>query len=448
MILWFNEALLPGGWAANVAVHVEGDRIAAVAPGADPAAADERHAVALPGLANVHSHGFQRGMAGLSAIAAPGGDDFWSWRTVMYRFLDRLDPDDVEAITAFACVEMLEGGFTRLGEFHYLHHAPDGRPYAAPAEMAGRIAAAAQAAGIGLTLLPVFYAHGDFGGRPPGAGQRRFITDVDGFARLVADSRALLAPGDTLGIAPHSLRAATPEELTALLPLMADGPIHIHAAEQLREVEASVAVLGARPVEWLLANMPVDRHWCLVHATHMTDAETAALAASGAVAGFCPLTEADLGDGIAPADTLLGCRGRLAIGTDSNILIDAAGELRQLEYAQRLKRRQRNILATADYPSVGRSLFEAALAGGQRALGHGGGLAAGAPADIVTLAADHPALCGAGGDRWLDGWIFAARAPVIDSVWRAGRKRVAGGRHLARDTIALRYRRALAKMAA
>jgi formimidoylglutamate deiminase len=442
--LWFENALLPHGWARQVRIGIAGTRIAAVETGAPPLAGDERHGTALPGLCNVHSHGFQRGMAGLSERRGRPDDDFWSWRDVMYRFLDRLTPDDIAAITAQAYVEMLETGFTRVGEFHYLHNDIDGRRYADPAETACAIVAAAETSGIGLTLLPVFYAHGDFGGGAPTPGQRRFLSTADDFAALIDASRTKLPADAGLGIAPHSLRAVTPAELAAILPLAGDGPIHIHAAEQMREVEACVAWSGARPVEWLLDHAAIDARWCLIHATHLTDAECASLAASGAVAGLCPVTEANLGDGIFPAERYLASGGRFGVGTDSNILVDAASELRAVEYSQRLTHRRRALLADDREPSVGKRLFISALQGGAQALGVETGLAIGAPADIVSLEMAHPAMAGADPDTVLDRWIFAARTGVVDCVWRGGRKRVEGGRHVAAHAVAQTYRRTVA----
>jgi formiminoglutamate deiminase len=442
--LWFEHAFLPQGWARRVRIGIEGARIASVETDADPQALDARHGAALPGLCNVHSHGFQRGMAGLSERRGRPDDDFWSWREVMYRFLDRLTPDDVAAITAQAYVEMLESGFTRVGEFHYLHNDVDGRRYADPAETAGAIIAAAETSGIGLTLLPVFYAHGDFGGAPAASGQRRFLSDVDGFAALVEASRAKLPADANLGIAPHSLRAVTPDELRAILPLAAGGPLHIHAAEQLREVEACLAWSGARPVEWLLDHVAVDERWCLIHATHLNDSECDRLAASGAVAGLCPVTEANLGDGVFPAVRYLAAGGQLGTGTDSNILIDAASELRAVEYSQRLTHRRRALLADEGEPSVGQKLFSAARAGGAQALGVSGGLSVGAPADLLSLDLDHVVLAGATTDTLLDRWIFAGRHGAIDAVWRGGRQWVERGRHIAADAVAARYRRTVA----
>jgi formiminoglutamate deiminase len=442
--LFFDSALLPEGWARDVRLTIADGRIAAVETGAKPESGDERHAIAIPGLANVHSHAFQRGMAGLAEVRGPEGDNFWTWREVMYRFLDRLDPEQVEAIAAQAYVEMLETGFLRVGEFHYLHNDPAGAPYANPAELAERIAAAALATGIGLTLLPVFYAHANFGGAPPVPGQRRFLNDVDGFAGLLQASRTAIAPLENanLGVAPHSLRAVTAEELQAVVALAPAGPIHIHAAEQIKEVEDSIAWSGARPVEWLLDHAHIDVRWCLVHATHMTEDETQRLARSGAVAGLCPITEANLGDGVFPAESYLAAQGRFGIGTDSNVLIDPAGELRALEYAQRLTRRARNILAPEPGRSTGRALFDAALVGGFQALGvEAPLLAEGHAADFLSLEADDAALIGRQGDAVLDSWIFAGGK--VDCVWLRGRKLVEGGRHFARNEIRARYRRAV-----
>ena len=427
---WSATALLPGGWAQNVRFTVADGRIASVETGIAAGPHDDVHQITLPGLANVHSHAFQRGMAGLAEHRGGNSDDnFWSWREVMYRFLDRLTPDDMEAIAAFAYAEMLETGYTHVGEFHYLHNDANGKAYGDPAEMAARIAAAAQATGIGLTLLPVFYAHSNFGGQAPNHGQRRFIHDLDSFARFLQACRPLLAEDDQLGIAPHSLRAVTSDQLTALVAMQPQGPIHIHAAEQQKEVQDSLAFSGKRPVEWLLDCAGLDERWCLIHATHLTDAETDALAASGAVAGLCPITEANLGDGIFPALRFLEAGGRIGTGTDSNILIDPAQELRGLEYGQRLAHQGRNVLASDTHPSVARRLFSATVDGGAQAMGIAPGLAVGHAADFVTLNAAHPALHGRKGDQLLDSWIFAARNSCVDSVWKRGQQLVSAGHH-------------------
>lgn len=450
-LLFLDAALLPGGWARDVALDVAGGDILSVAAGASPAGREHLPGVALPGLPNLHSHTFQRGMAGLAETRGPEGDTFWTWRQVMYAFLDRLSPDDVEAIAAFAMMEMLEGGFTAVAEFHYLHHDPAGRPYADPAELSARVAAAAARTGIGLTLLPSLYAQGGFGGAPAQPGQRRFLNGVERFLRLLDAARRAVAPVDdaAVGIAPHSLRAVSLEALRDLLAAVPDGPVHIHAAEQVREVEECLAWSGRRPVAWLLDNAPVDRRWCLVHATHMDPVEVQGVAASGAVVGLCPITEASLGDGIFPGAAFLGAGGRVGVGTDSNVDIAAPGELRQLEYSQRLAHRARNVLARGPGASTGRSLYDAALAGGAQALGRRiGRLEPGYRADLVVLDAAHPGLAAARDDRRLDAYVFAAGTGAIERVIVAGRTLVAGGRHREREAIAARYASTVARLAA
>ncbi len=438
------HALLPQGWARDVRIVSQGGTLIEVTEGASAEPGDTALAIALPGLGNLHSHAFQRGMAGLTEIGGNSGDSFWSWRELMYRFLAHLQPDAMQAIAEQAYVEMLESGFTRVGEFHYLHHGPDGAPYANRAEMAERIAAAAHSSGIGLTLLPVFYAHADFGGAPPNPAQRRLIHDVDGFAELLQGcTRALKDQDDAvLGFAPHSLRAVTGEELAALLPLNA-GPVHIHIAEQTREVDACVAWSGLRPVQWLYEHVPVDTRWCLVHATHITHAELQKIVASRAVAGLCPITEANLGDGLFPMQAFARAGGRFGVGSDSNVLIDAAEELRLLEYGQRLQLRGRNVLAPGDGQSTGRWLYEQSLRGAAQVLGVATGLQAGAPADLVELDPDHPALIARDGDALLDSWVFAARNGAVRSVWRQGRQLVRDGRHPQREAVAARFAAAL-----
>ena len=446
--LWFETAMLPTGWAERVRVTVSDGRISAVAEGVEPQARDHRGQVALPGLPNLHSHAFQRAMAGLTEVRGPLGDSFWTWRDLMYRFVDRLDPEMVEAVAAMAFVEMLESGFTRVGEFHYLHHAPDGRPYADPAEIVTRIAAAAFDTGIGLTLLPVFYAHSSFGGAPPQESQRRFLNDVDSYFRLLEASRAAVVGlfDPVVGAAPHSLRAVTRTELQAVMT--ATGPVHIHIAEQAKEVEDCLAWSGARPVEWLLDNAPVDARWCLVHATHMTRDETHRLAASGAVAGLCPITEANLGDGLFPAETFLAAGGVFGVGSDSNVRIDAPEELRLLEYGQRLHSRARNVMAAATGRSTGAVLYRSALAGGARALGAPAALEADAPADIVVLDGCHPDLAGRSCDALLDSLVFAGGSRLVKEVWRAGVRVVEDGRHRHRERIVARYRSTMDRLTA
>ena len=449
--LFFDHALLPSGWASDARLSVADGGIVAVAARAPRAGAERIAGIAIPGVPNLHCHAFQRGMAGLAERRGPDTDSFWTWREVMYRFLQRLSPDDVEAIAAFAYMEMLEAGFTTVGEFHYLHHGVDGRPYADLGETAVRIAAAAAQTRIGLTLLPSFYAYGGFGGIPPTAGQRRFINDPDRFLALVERTRAALSglPAARVGIAPHSLRAVTPATLRAVCLAAPDGPIHIHAAEQVREVEDCIAVLGRRPVEWLLENAELDSRWCVVHATHMTEAETTALAASEAVAGLCPLTEASLGDGIFDGATYLAAGGRFGVGTDSNIQIDAAAELRQLEYGQRLLQRARNVMTLGEGESTGRRLLAAVLAAGAQALQRPvGALAAGLRADVVVLDTEHPDLAARSGDLWLDAWIFAAGQRAVKTVLIGGETVVEAGRHGMRPAIEARFKGVVAKLVA
>jgi formimidoylglutamate deiminase len=449
--LHFESALLPTGWASGVRVTLADGLITDVTTGTAPTADDARHRLAIPGIASLHSHAFQRGMAGLAETRGNVADTFWTWRETMYRFALSMTPEEVEAVATLLYAEMLEQGFTRVGEFHYLHHDRDGAPYANVAEMAERIAGAAATSGIALTLLPTFYAHSSFGGAAPHHGQRRFICSVDQFARLMAASRAAVRslPGANVGIAPHSLRAVAPDELTAIVPLAEGGPVHIHVAEQTKEVDDCLAWSGSRPVEWLLKQAPVDHHWCLIHATHMTAGETEALAKSGAVAGLCPITEASLGDGVFPAREFVAAGGRFGVGTDSNVLVGVADELRQLEYAQRLKLRERNVLSGSLGASTGRALFDAALAGGGQALAQPVvGLQKGARADIVTLDVTHPSLAGRSGDAVLDGWIFAAGAGAIDCVWAGGDKVVEGGRHRLRQKSRENFNAAVRRLVA
>ncbi|WP_315853106.1 formimidoylglutamate deiminase [Rhizobium terricola] len=444
MTIYAKSALLADGWASNVRIDIDGARIAGLTKDADAAPGDDRRDVVVPALANLHSHAFQRAMAGLAETRGPSDDSFWSWRTTMYRFALSMTPDQVEAVAAQLYMEMLEAGYSRVGEFHYLHNDRDGGHYGDIAEMAGRIVAASAEVGIGLTLLPVFYAHSGFGGQAPIEGQRRFIQTPESFGRLMERCTALVhaMPGAVLGIAPHSLRAATEEELSAVLPLAGTGPIHIHVAEQVKEVEDSLAFSGARPVEWLIDNMPVDGRWCFIHATHMTDDETRRMARSGAVAGLCPITEANLGDGVFNAPLFLGEGGRYGVGSDSNVLVSLPEELRVLEYSQRLIRRARNVIADPG-GSTGRKLFDGARIGGNAALQSSTGLEVGGDADIVAL--DVSAAPHVEGDQLLDHWIFAGGIKV-DAVWAGGRKQVEGGRHLQREAITRRFRTVMADL--
>ena len=449
MKLFAADALTARGWTRDVAIEIAADgTIARVLEGERPEGAERVAGPLIPGMPNLHSHAFQRAIAGRTGNASSDGDSFWTWRQAMYAFLDRVGADAFEAIAAQAYVEMLKAGYTAVAEFHYVHHDPQGKSYADPAELARRIVAATGEAGIALTLLPVFYAHAGFGGTPPAAGQRRFVHSVDAYARLVDILvRDAANAGWSLGVAPHSLRAVTPEELAAIIALAPRAaPIHIHAAEQANEVAECVAWSGARPIEWLLEHAGVDARWCIVHATHLTADETRRLAASGAVAGLAPTTEADLGDGTFAARAYLDAQGAFGIGSDSNTIIDPCAELRQLEWSQRLIGQARNVLARADSP-VGRSLYMGAAHGGAQALASAAGvIAPGCRADFVVLNVDDPGLAGQGADTLLDAAIFGpCRQPVRD-VMVAGRWVVRDGHHPREEAVLARYRSTLAQL--
>jgi formimidoylglutamate deiminase len=445
--LWFATALLPEGWADCVRIGVASGRIVSVDMNVAARAQDESHAIGIAGVGNVHSHAFQRAMAGLTEHHR-GADDFWSWREAMYALVARLTPSQLEAIAALAFVEMLEAGVTRVGEFHYIHQSQDGSAYANPAELADRLIAAARTSGIGLTLLPTFYAHGGIGGQPPTAAQRRFVTTLDSYVRLFETVHRSIGGLDfaNVGIAAHSLRAVTPEELLVLSHIEHGGPMHIHIAEQIAEVEQWQQFAGARPVEWLLDHVDVNERWCLVHATHVSNDEVARIATSGATVGLCPITEANLGDGIFPVRELIERGGHFGIGTDSNVLIDAAEELRLLEYGQRLVTRSRNV-ARSQERSTGRSLYMHATSGGARSLKHDTGqLAPGFIADIVALSDTPVSMARRRGDALLDSWIFAGAA-AVDCVWSAGKKVVMNGRHVEHERVAREFLGALQALA-
>lgn len=446
MEIWAEQALLATGWARDVRVSLGPDgRIAGVQTDAARDGA-QITGILLPAPANAHSHAFQRAMAGLSERRGPDPrDSFWTWRKLMYRFLDHLTPDHVQAIAALAQMEMLEAGYACNVEFHYLHHQPGGVPYANLAEMSERIIAATAQTGIGLTLLPVQYQYGGLDRRPLGAGQIRFGNDLDRFARLYQGAAAALAqlPADCrMGVAPHSLRAVAPETL-AQIAALTDGPVHMHLAEQQAEVDEVRAALGARPVEWVLDNIALHSGVTLIHCTRMLPHETTALAQSGAVAGLCPITEASLGDGIFDAARWFGAGGAVAIGSDSNIRIALTEELRQLEYSQRLRDHARTVLASRAH-STGRRLFQAAAQGGALAAGRACGvIAPGMQADLLALDATHLDLLERQGDTLLDSFIFAGDERMVLDVWSAGRHVVKAGQHINRQEIIAGYRKAM-----
>lgn len=445
-----ERALIDGVVRADVRIDIDSaGRIAALSPQCEAASGAEIvRGLVVPGIANVHSHAFQRAMAGRAERAGPEGDNFWRWREVMYRFLAILSPDDVETIAAQLYAECLCHGYTSVAEFHYLHNTPDGTSYDDPAELALRVLAGAARARIGLTLLPVLYRHGGFGGVAATDGQRRFVVSVDAFAALCQR----LAPQTALGVAPHSLRAVTPDELRACVDLArALGPatpLHIHVAEQMREVEECLAWSGARPVEFLLDHAPVDEHWCLIHATHMTAAETARLAASGAVAGLCQTTEANLGDGVFPLRDFLAHGGRFGIGSDSNVGTSPIEELRWLEYARRLQTRQRNVSETVPGRSVAAGLLRHAARDGAASLGRPAGeIAVGRLADLVVLDLEHPSLVGRDGEGVLDAWVFCGNSTPVRHVMVAGCWRVRDGVHEDAREIGAAFARTMRRLA-
>lgn len=444
--LHFESALLVDGWANNVTVTVTPDgTINRIMTDCDPSGGQLVPGAALPGMPNLHSHAFQRAMAGLGEISGPQRDtgepdSFWTWRQVMYGFLGALTPEHIEAIAFKLYVDMLKAGYTSVAEFHYVHHNTDGTPYDDRAETSRRTIAAARSAGIGITQLPVLYNYGGFGGQVATEGQRRFLNSGDEFIQIVSALYAENAedPQVRVGIAPHSLRAVTPELLDEVVGTLngfdPKAPIHIHIAEQTKEVDDCVAWSAQRPVEWLLNNQAVDERWCLIHATHMTDAETDAMAKTGAVAGLCPATEANLGDGIFPAVRFAEQGGIWGIGSDSHISVNAKEELRWLEYGQRLIRRQRTVLAGGAERSTGRALFEAALKGGTRACGRPvGAISEGSRADIIVLNTEKSPLAGHHGDALLDAWLFACDTNPISDVFVGGKQVISDGYHHRED---------------
>ncbi len=455
--LFAETALLPDGWADNVLIEYDKDGwIVGVdsfkQKPANPAEADIAAGPLIPGMPNIHSHAFQRAMAGLAERASGKKDTFWSWRDTMYRFLSTIEPEDIEALAAQLYVDMLKAGYTSVGEFHYIHHQPDGRPYNDRAILSRQVIKAGLETGIGITHLPSLYAFGGFGEKPSAEGQKRFLNTVPELMRIIGELHGEFreTPQVTIGLAHHSLRAVSPEMLlegtTALRKLIPDAPIHIHAAEQTGEVEGCLEWSGKRPVEWLLENANIDSRWCLVHCTHVTDAEIKGLAQSGAVAGLCPTTEANLGDGIFPLVKYFNEGGTFAIGSDSHITVSVAEELRWLEYVQRLVYRERTLIKDHNIPSVGAMLYDRTLRGGAQALGRKAGkIEIGHRADFLVLDNTLPFMAGKVRDHLLDAFIFAANTNPIRDVMAGGRWVVKNYRHKREDMIAERFKKTMTK---
>jgi formimidoylglutamate deiminase len=444
--LFASHALLPHGWCRDVLLEWDAHgALTRVAEHAAPAPAVARAGYVVPGMVNLHSHAFQRALGGLTERAGDGPDSFWTWRELMYRFANQVTPDQVEAIAAQLYAECLRHGYTSVCEFHYLQRDQHGALYTRPAEMAERVAAAAQQSGIGLTLLPVLYSYAGFGEQPLKPEQARFRTDVGQVMRIVEALEPMRGGQLEVGAAPHSLRAASigqVRELAAALPRAR--PLHLHIAEQQGEVEQSLAFSGRRPVEYLMEHITVDARWCLVHATHLDAAEVAALAHSAAVAGLCPSTEANLGDGLFPLAPFIAAGGRFGIGSDSHVSHSPVEELRWLEYGQRLAQQRRNVAASARQRDVGAFLWQGALQGGAQAAGRAvGALAAGHRADLLVLDCAHPNLEGVDPDEVLGRFLFCGNDNLVRDVLAGGRWVVQGGRHMAQDAIARRYRQAV-----
>ncbi|WP_431637952.1 formimidoylglutamate deiminase [Dyella sp. KULCS107] len=436
-------------WQSDLSLAVDGD--GRLASAARDGTGEALGRWVLPGMPNLHSHAFQRAMAGLAERRGPGNDSFWTWREAMYRFAAALDPESLQAIAAQLYVEMLKAGYTQVCEFHYVHHQGDGTPYAQREAMSLALIEAAKEAGIALTLLPVLYMTGGFDGRALNERQRRFgHAEVSDYVRLLEALRAHESPDLRVGIALHSLRAVPEVAMRTLLATGAaqTGPIHIHIAEQLGEVQDCLAVRGARPVEWLLDHATVDARWCLVHATHLTGHETSRLARSGAVAGLCPTTEANLGDGLFPLADYLDAGGTLGIGSDSHISVSPVEELRWLEYGQRLVTRHRNIAARGEGESVGETLWTAALRGGAQAAGLPiGALQAGQRADLLVLDDDAPLLAARDATSAMDSFLFAGNTPLVRHVMCGGRWVVRDFRHHDEARIGMRYRQVVERLA-
>jgi formimidoylglutamate deiminase len=440
-------ALLPSGWERDVRFDIDRTgTITGITPASPTQSATLLAGPIIPGMPNTHSHAFQRAFAGRAERATSNDDSFWTWRSAMYDLANRITPDDLEAIAAQLYIEMVCAGYTSVCEFHYVHHAPGGRRYDDPAEMSLRLLAAADTAGIGMTLLPVFYHSSDFGGAPALLEQARFVHDVEGFMALFDALAPRCATSQRrLGIAPHSLRAVDAEHLQALIAALEErdplAPIHIHIAEQQREVLASLATNGARPVEWLLANAHVDERWCLVHATHMTEEETAAVAQSGATVAICPTTEGNLGDGFFPLAAYLNDHGHLSIGSDSHVSVDPAEELRWLEYAQRLRSHRRAITTSPE------AIYVRTARDGARATGRAvGELAIGRRADFLVLDAEHPSIIGPDIETIVDRWITSGRQNCLRDVFIGGEHVVIEGKHPRSDAVAARFRKTMAAL--
>ncbi|WP_039019328.1 formimidoylglutamate deiminase [Halocynthiibacter namhaensis] len=451
-VIFAKRARTFDGWTENVRITCVGGKITNLEAATTAQPSDILVDTLLPSLSNLHSHSFQRAMAGMTEVRAAGKDSFWTWRDLMYRFMEHVTPEQYQAIAALTFMEMQEAGYAAVGEFHYVHNQHGGQKYDNQIELSERVFAAAHHTGIGLTHLPVLYSYGGAGKAELAGGQMRFGNTVDSFCTLVANARTRAAdtlPSDAcVGIAPHSLRATSPEDLRQVLTIADSNPIHIHISEQPKEVTDIQAWLGARPVEWLLQNAPVSDQWCLIHATHMTSQETQDMARSGAIAGLCPITEANLGDGPFNGVEYLAHGGAFGLGSDSNVRISLTEELRTLEYSQRLRDLGRNVIIPSE-GSVGDALYMGAAVGGARAMRRNSGrIEVGALADLVAIDSTAPAMFALRDDQILDGLCFAADDTIVTDLWSAGRHQVKDRKHIHRDAIIATYKTAITDLLA
>jgi formimidoylglutamate deiminase len=453
--LYAETILIGSQWQQNKTITInKAGNISAITSGCEEGAEIIQGAV-IPGMVNCHSHAFQRAFAGLSEYRGNSSDSFWSWRDIMYQFVAKMTPDDAHKVAKFLYLEMLQAGYTTVAEFHYLHHQAGGSFYQDPAEMSHQVINAALEVGLAITHLPVLYTYAGFNYLVPTEAQARFIHQTDEYCRLLEKLHSSYQQHQTvsLGIAPHSLRAVSDQQLEIIIPFIrnldANAPIHIHIAEQLKEVEDCVAHYGKRPVEWLLENQPMDKNWCLIHATHLTETEISLLANSGAVAGICPTTEANLGDGIYPTAEYMQQGGKLAIGSDSHIAVNVADELRTLEYGQRLTKHQRAVLVSKDCTSVGQYLYQHAAINGADAVNQNvGEIGIGKRADLVVLDTNHPTLYAKDATSLLDAAIFACHKLPVKDVMMAGRWSLKNGTSSQAETITEDYLAVMKKLLA
>ncbi|MEX0298613.1 MAG: formimidoylglutamate deiminase [Kordiimonas sp.] len=447
--IYFKEGLIGTDWAQDICMSISSDGfIETIETGMKVPAGTSCYDTVLPSMPNLHSHAFQRAFAGLAEYKEPGQSNFWSWRNTMYHFAQHMNPEALKVIASALYVEMLKAGYTAVGEFHYLHNSHTDQALA----MSDAIISAADQSGIALTHLPVLYQTSDFGGKPAEEGQQPFLHSNEDFARLLQVLGAKLKGRHQLGMAFHSLRAVAEDSfdsaIEALEKISLKAPIHIHISEQMREVEASLAHSGKRPIEWLLQNQKIDERWCLVHATHLVEEEWRGVAESDAVVGLCPATEANLGDGLFPVQEYLKCGGRWGIGSDSHISIDAREELRLLEYGQRLARQERTVLSGGDGGHTGVNLWANAALGGAQALAQPiGALSVGKRADLIVLGTDAPMFAGASYGQIVDTFIFSGQSNPISDVMVAGNWVIRDGKHAMENEIFDDYKKLVSAIA-